>query len=60
MTKKELIKALEPYDDYSIVVIGDFNDTTHDSKGWCNIDTVKSNGSIISIVEDYTRPFSGE
>ncbi len=60
MTKNELIKALEPYDDYSVVVIGDFSNAVPDSRGWCNISTVKSNGGVISIIEDYTRPFSGD
>jgi hypothetical protein len=60
MTKKELIKAIEPYDDYSIIVIGDFSNADPDSRGWSNIDTIKSNGSVISIIEDYTRPFSGD
>jgi hypothetical protein len=47
MNKRELIKALEPFDDDNVVVIGDFTD----EYGWSNIGKVKSNGSTLSIIE---------
>ena len=54
MTKTELIKALEPFGDDEVVIIGDSKTV------WSNIGEVKSDGSCISIMEDYTRPFSGD
>jgi len=46
MTKRELIKALEKFDDDSVVIIGDGID------GWSNIETVKQDGSQISITSE--------
>ena len=54
MTKKELIKALEDFEDDQIVIIGDFED------GWSNINEVKKSGSCISITSDMTRPFTSD
>lgn len=54
MTKSELIKALEEFDDDAVVIIGDSD------SGWCNIGTVKSDGSSIAITEDCSRPFGSD
>jgi hypothetical protein len=54
MTKNELIKAMESFGDDEGVIIGD------SETGWSNIEEVKSNGSVISIMQDMTRPFSGD
>ena len=59
MLKSELIKMLEAIDGDPCVVIGDF-DGTGVGKGWCNIGTVRKTGSVISISEDFTRPFSSD
>ena len=53
MLKSELIKILESYDD-EIIVIGD-----HDL-GWSNVDLVKFENGMISIMPDYERPFSDD
>ena len=52
MTKTELIAALADFDDDSVVVIGDAE------SGWSNIGEVKEFGSCISIMQDFSRPFS--
>ncbi|MHB8871255.1 MAG: hypothetical protein ACYC5G_02230 [Candidatus Doudnabacteria bacterium] len=54
MTKKELIKALELFDDDSCVVCMDEN------RGWDNIQDVKMDGSSISIIFGGGSPFSDE
>jgi hypothetical protein len=59
MTKKELIKALEEYDDDDIVVLGKFNYEPN-GQGWSNIGYVVGSGGIISITMDYDRAFSSE
>lgn len=59
MTKKELIKALEEYDDYDVVVLGKFNSESN-CQGWSNIGYVVGNGGIISITMDDDRAFSSE
>ena len=51
MTKKELIKALEPFDDYNVVVLSDSRG------GWCNIEEVIQDG-IIHIKMEETPIFS--
>lgn len=54
MTKHELIKALEPFDDDFVVVCKDF------SGGWDNIDEVKLNGCTIDLIFGGGSPFSDE
>lgn len=54
MTKTELLKALEPFDDDSVVVCMD------DNGGWDNIETVNQFGSSIAIVFGGGSPFGGE
>ena len=54
MTKSELIKRLEPFNDDDIVIIGDRE------TGWCNMGLIKQEGSSICLMGDYTRPFSDE
>ena len=53
MTKKELIKALEKFDDDAVVVCED------ESGGWDNIQEVKYNG-LIRIIFGGGSPFSDE
>lgn len=60
MTVKGLIKKLEKIDDDKIVVIGDFEGAGKDSNGWCNIAYAKEGKSTVSILGDYTRPFSSD
>ena len=57
MTKQELIMALAPFHDDCVCVVGDFNST---DVGWSNIGSVQQTGSVISISEDFTRPFSSD
>lgn len=57
MLKSDLIKALESIPGDPCVVIGDFNST---DVGWSNIGSVRQTGSVISISEDFTRPFSSD
>jgi len=45
MTKKELIKSLERFDDYDVVIIGT------SETGWSNIEELKKDGSAIAIIE---------
>lgn len=54
MTKAELIKALEPFDDDLVVVLVD------EGHGWTNIGTVTQGESVIEINHDATLPFSSE
>lgn len=54
MTKKELIKALEPVDDYGVIVCEDENG------GWDNIQKVLIRGSGCSIIFGGGSPFSDE
>jgi len=54
VTKSELIKALEPFDDDHVVVCMD------ESGGWDNIEEVKQGGSSIAIIFGGGSPFSGE
>jgi len=54
MTKKELNKALENFDDDSVVICMD------DNGGWDNIERVCSNGSSIAIVFGGGSPFSSD
>ena len=54
MTKLELMKALEDFDDDDCVIIGDFD------SGWSNIEEVKQDGSCISIMQDFGRPFTSD
>ena len=42
MTKKDLLKRLEEFDDNTMIVISD-------GKSWANIDKVVKNGSIIEL-----------
>lgn len=47
MTKKELIKRLEKFDDDNVIIISD-------NKGWSNIDKVeKLDSSIMLLIEKY-------
>jgi hypothetical protein len=54
MTKKELLKALDGYDDDSIVVCRD------DQGGWDNIMRVEPDGCSIAIVFGGGSPFRDE
>ena len=54
MTKQELIKELEKYDDDAVVICMD------DSGGWDNIERLKEDGSAIAIIFGGGSPFSGE
>ena len=54
MTKSDLLKELEKFDDDEVVVCID------ESGGWDNIQTVKQNGSSIAIVFGGGSPFSDE
>jgi hypothetical protein len=54
VTKKELIKALESFDDDSCVVCMD------DNGGWDNIQGIKMDGCSIAIVFGGGSPFSDE
>lgn len=54
MTKKELINALEKYEDYDVVVCVD------QSGGWDNIEAVEDFGDSIAIKFGGGSPFSGE
>lgn len=51
MTKKDLIKAIEKFDDYAVIVVSDGN-------GWCNIEEVVEQGGIITIVCEECPVFS--
>jgi hypothetical protein len=55
MTKAELIKALEPYDDDSIVIV-------KDKHGWWNTDYVTKHAAATAIVmeDEFSRPFSSD
>ncbi len=52
MTKKELIKALNDFDEDDVVVCMD------EQGGWDNIDHVKKDGSSVAIVFGGGSPFS--
>ena len=54
MNKKELIKALEPFDDDIIVVCSD------EDGGWDNIQKVFKAGSVVYIEFGGGSPFSDE
>lgn len=54
MTKRELIEAMEGMPEDYVVIIGDRE------SGWCNIGGVKIEGCCVSIMEDYSRPFSSD
>ena len=54
MTKKELIKALEPYDNEDGVVCMDLGG------GWDNIEEVKKEGSTVYIVFGGGSPFTSD
>ena len=54
MTKIDLIRALDGYNEDDIVII------SSEGGGWCNIDSVQHDGCCICIVEDTGRPFSSE
>ena len=54
MTKKELLKALEVYDEDAVVICKD------SYGGWDNIQKVERDGSSISIVFGGGSPFSSE
>ena len=54
MTKTELLKKLEEFDDDAVVIIG-----TRET-GWCNIGRVAKDGSQIAIIEDSGHPFTSE
>ncbi len=51
MIKKDLIDRLAQFDDYDVVVFVDIQG------GWCNLQDVKSNGSIIELHEEANPPF---
>jgi len=55
MTKAELIKALEPYDDDSIIIV-------KDKFGWWNTDYVTQQASATAIVmeDEFSRPFTSD
>jgi len=48
MNKRELLKALEPFDEEEMIVLSD------SSGGWCNIDSVKKDGIIHIKMEEYS------
>ena len=54
MTKKELIKALEPFNDDAVVVCKD------EYGGWDNIERVEDNCCSVAIVFGGGSPFSDE
>lgn len=54
MLKSELIKEFNKIEEDFVVIIGDFNTS------WCNIEKVKVTGCAISLIEDFTRPFSDD
>lgn len=54
MTKKELIKAMENYNEDQVVIVMD------DVDGWDNISHVSSDGSQIAIRFGGGSPFSDE
>ena len=54
MTKAELIKALEQFDEDAVVICMD------ESGGWDNINSVVADGSGIAIVFGGGSPFSDE
>jgi len=54
MTKKELIKALEPFDEDEVVICQDEHGC------WDNIQTVEQEGSNITIIFGGGAPFSDE
>ena len=54
MTKRELIKELEPFGNDDIVVCKDLNG------GWDNIEKVEQDGSSVAIVFGGGSPFSDE
>ena len=54
MTKRELLNALKPFDEYDIVIIGD------SVTGWSNIDEVKKEGGCLCIMADIHCPSRGE
>ena len=54
MTKKELIKALEPFNEDDCVICMD------EKGGWDNIRELKKDGSLIAIVFGGGSPFSSE
>lgn len=54
MTKKDLINALAPFRDDSVVICKD------ETGGWDNIQTVEPDGCSIAIVFGGGSPFSDE
>jgi hypothetical protein len=54
MTKKELIKALEKYEDNDVVVCVD------QGGGWDNVEDVEDFGDVIAIKFGGGSPFSDE
>ena len=54
MTKKELIKALEPFRDNDVIIFGDWK------TGWSNVKELKADGCCISIMEDQAKPFTSD
>ena len=54
MTKKELLKVLELYDDDACVVCMDA------SGGWDNIEEVRDSGGLIAIVFGGGSPFTSD
>lgn len=52
MNVRELKAELEKFDDYDIVVIGDF------SEGWSNIEELTQNGSSVEIKPEEYPVFS--
>ena len=54
MNKRELIKALKKFDDYSALVVGD------DETGWSNIEEIRDSGSFISIMVEGSKPLPAD
>jgi len=54
MTKKELLKALEPFDEDLVVICAD------ETGGWDNVESVEQDGPCIAINFGGGSPFSGE
>ena len=52
MTKKELIDALEKFDDDSVVILGD------SKTGWSNIEKIILDGSSVAILPEEYPVFS--
>ncbi len=54
MIKRELLKELEKYHEDTPIILGD------KESGWCNVGEIKKEDGLISIMSDYTRPFTSD